>query len=163
MNSPPLPPNVPSSNLLPLFFCVWFSYPVASLFLFSYSGFLFSFFFPSSLLNVLNVYTLFWFCIYPFFFLSSLSSRIFNFLCTIFLFTFIHTNITSTYTLSHPTPLPAQMHTCAYSPFCACIITNPHTTHVYNLPAICTHPTSLFFFSPPSHQKTIHNPLNSFI
>lgn len=162
MNSPP-PPNVPSSNLLPLFFCVWSSYPVASLFLFSYSGFLFSFFFPLLVSQRAK-------CIYSFlvlyislFFLSSLSSRIFNFLCTIFLFTFIHTNITSTYTLSHPTPLPAQMHTCAYSPFCACIITNPHTTHVYNLPAICTHPTSLFFFSPPSHQKTIHNPLNSFI
>ena len=148
---PSLPlPLMSPPNLLPLFFCVWSRYPVASpffVFLFWLSIFLFF-----SLLVSQHAK-----CIYSFlvlyislFFLSSLSSRIFNFLCTIFLFTFIHTNITPTYTLSHPTPLPAQMHTCAYSPFCACIITNPHT---YTICLLSAHPHFLIFFLPLHTKK----------
>ena len=160
MNSPPPPlmsPRLTFTRLSSVFGRVIRWLP---LFLFSYSGFLFSLSFFLLVSQRAK-------CIYSFlvlyislFFLSSLSSRIFNFLCTIFLFTFIHTNITSTYTLSPPTPLPAQMHTCAYSPFCACIITNPHT---YTICLLSAHPHFLIFFPSPSHQKTIHNPLNSFI
>ena len=147
MNSPP-PPNVPSSNLLPLFFCVWSRYPVASPFCFPILAFYFPFFFPSSFLNVLNVYTLFWFCIYPFFFSARFPLE-FSIFYVQFFFSLSYTQTLHPRIRFH-TPRPSP-HKCIHVPTRRFVhaLLQIHTRHTYTTCLLSAHtPLPYFFFLP---------------
>ena len=125
---------------------------MASLFLFSYSGFLFSFFFPSSFLNVLNVYTLFWFRIYLFFsqlaFLSNFQLSMYN-----FSFHFhTHKHYIHVYAFTPHAPPRTNAYMCLLAVLCMHYYKSTHDTRIQ--PACYLHtPTSLFFFLPLHTKK----------
>ena len=133
------------------------------LFLFSYSGFLFPFFFPLLVSQRAKcIYSFLVLYISPFFsqlaFLSNFQLSMYN-----FSFHFhTHKHYIHVYAFTPHAPPRTNEYMCLLAVLCMHYYKSTHNTRIQ--PACYLHtPHFLIFFSPPSHQKTIHNPLNSFI
>ena len=152
MNSLPLPlmsPRLTFSRFSSVFGRVirWLPF-----FCFPILAFYFPFFFPSSFLNVLNVYTLFWFCIYPFFFSARFPLEFSTFYVQFFF------SLSYTQTL-HPrirfhTPRPSP-HKCIHVPTRRFVhaLLQIHTRHTYTTCLLSAHTPLPYFFFLPLHTK----------